>query len=227
MGITKAKTAYELAHEVAQRKATKMLGLPKGNTAMDRAKAMGYDTPGYHATPEDWISRALAHLPKDPDLALQDLRSAESLDPGRADVLQNMAHVLHDYQQDVQGAVSCLTKILESTPQNEMARVDRAVLFGVLGDQAKATSDIAWLLQTEARLDPSTFYQIGCVYAQLSRNAKQNRPDAIRYLTRAVFQGYGKELLSTDSHLDPIRDDPQFQSLVVLCSVANGEAPME
>ncbi len=201
--------------------------LQKVNRVVESKKDLHFAMRHVPQTPEDWISRALAHLPKDPDLALQDLRSAESLDPGRADVLQNMAHVLHDYQQDVQGAVSCLTKILESTPQNEMARVDRAVLFGVLGDQAKATSDIAWLLQTEARLDPSTFYQIGCVYAQLSRNAKQNRPDAIRYLTRAVFQGYGKELLSTDSHLDPIRDDPQFQSLVVLCSVANGEAPME
>jgi hypothetical protein len=80
MGITKAKTAYELAHEVAQRKATKMLGLPKGNTAMDRAKAMGYDTPGYHATPEDWISPDMSksvrsaygkglHSGADPELA--------------------------------------------------------------------------------------------------------------------------------------------------------------
>jgi hypothetical protein len=50
MGITKAKTAYELAHEVAQKNATKMLGLPENNTAMQRAKALGFNTTGYHGT---------------------------------------------------------------------------------------------------------------------------------------------------------------------------------
>jgi hypothetical protein len=50
-----AKTQYELAHEVAQRNAALPveqggLGLPEGNTAMDRAGAMGFDTPAYHGT---------------------------------------------------------------------------------------------------------------------------------------------------------------------------------
>ena len=38
------------AHRVASKNAEKMLGLPPGNTAMDRARAMGYDTHAYHAT---------------------------------------------------------------------------------------------------------------------------------------------------------------------------------
>jgi hypothetical protein len=50
MGITKAKTAYELAHDVASKNAEKMLGLPKGNTYVDRAKALGYETPLFHET---------------------------------------------------------------------------------------------------------------------------------------------------------------------------------
>jgi len=37
------KTEFELAHELASKNAETLLGLPKGNTAMDRAKAMGYD----------------------------------------------------------------------------------------------------------------------------------------------------------------------------------------
>lgn len=44
------KTPYELAQEVAQRNAVEMLGLPANNTAMDRAKALGYDTPAFHGT---------------------------------------------------------------------------------------------------------------------------------------------------------------------------------
>lgn len=55
-------TKYELAHQTAQQNAVDMLGLPPGNTAMDRAKEMGYksakdvnsDAPGdywFHGTP--------------------------------------------------------------------------------------------------------------------------------------------------------------------------------
>ena len=52
------QTEYELAHEVAQRNAALPveqggLGLPPNNTAMDRAKAMGFDTTAYHGTKGD------------------------------------------------------------------------------------------------------------------------------------------------------------------------------
>lgn len=40
----------EEALRVAQENAVKMLGLPPGNTPMDRAAAMGFDTPAYHGT---------------------------------------------------------------------------------------------------------------------------------------------------------------------------------
>lgn len=48
-------TQYELAHQTAQRNAALPveqggLGLPAGNTAMDRARAMGFDTDAYHGT---------------------------------------------------------------------------------------------------------------------------------------------------------------------------------
>jgi len=46
------KTPYELAQEVAQKNAVEMLGLPKGNTAIDRAKALGFnlDVPLYRGS---------------------------------------------------------------------------------------------------------------------------------------------------------------------------------
>lgn len=65
-GVTKIvspKTQYEIAQEVAQRNAALPvseggLGLPKNNTAMDRARAMGFDTAPskrlYHYAKEDW-----------------------------------------------------------------------------------------------------------------------------------------------------------------------------
>lgn len=44
------KTEFEIANEIAQKNATEMLGLPPNNTAMDRAKAMGFNTDAYHGT---------------------------------------------------------------------------------------------------------------------------------------------------------------------------------
>jgi hypothetical protein len=48
------KTEFEIANEIAQRNATEMLGLPPNNTAMDRAKALGFDMSGFHATGSDF-----------------------------------------------------------------------------------------------------------------------------------------------------------------------------
>jgi hypothetical protein len=69
LGTTKLvnKTQMELANEIASKNAETMLGLPKGNTAMDRAKAMGFDTPAYTGMniegeiesmlPKSWFSK--------------------------------------------------------------------------------------------------------------------------------------------------------------------------
>jgi hypothetical protein len=53
-----SKTQFEKAQKVASKNAETLLGLPKGNTAMDRAKAMGFnvDNPMYHGTYKDYQS---------------------------------------------------------------------------------------------------------------------------------------------------------------------------
>lgn len=47
-------TVYELAHETARKNAVDMLGLPENNTAMDRARALGFDVDAYHGTNKDF-----------------------------------------------------------------------------------------------------------------------------------------------------------------------------
>lgn len=61
LSLSLPKTQYELAHELAQRNAALPaeqggLGLLANNTAMERAKAMGFDTPAYHGTTSDFPS---------------------------------------------------------------------------------------------------------------------------------------------------------------------------
>ena len=45
-----SKTQFEKAQKIASKNAETLLGLPKGNTAMDRAKAMGYTEPLYRGS---------------------------------------------------------------------------------------------------------------------------------------------------------------------------------
>jgi hypothetical protein len=51
--IVDALTGQQLAHEIARQNAVKMLGLPETNTAMDRARAMGFEGGWYHGTTGD------------------------------------------------------------------------------------------------------------------------------------------------------------------------------
>ena len=49
------KTAQDIANEIAEKNAVELLGLPPGNTAMDRARALGFDVDNvyYHGTDAD------------------------------------------------------------------------------------------------------------------------------------------------------------------------------
>jgi len=55
--IVDALTGQQLAHEIARQNAVKMLGLPETNTAMDRARAMGFvNDDYYHGTNKEFIA---------------------------------------------------------------------------------------------------------------------------------------------------------------------------
>lgn len=69
------KTEFELAHELAQKNASLPieqggLGLPANNTAMDRAKAMGFDTPTYSGRYRDYKApNRTLYTTQDPEYA--------------------------------------------------------------------------------------------------------------------------------------------------------------
>ena len=50
----KMKAPQDEALEFARKNAVKMLGLPENNTAMDRARTMGFDVEGFHGTNKDF-----------------------------------------------------------------------------------------------------------------------------------------------------------------------------
>ncbi len=54
--IDSLSTEMDVRNEIARINAAKMLGLPENNTALDRAKAMGFDTEAFHGTNSDIAS---------------------------------------------------------------------------------------------------------------------------------------------------------------------------
>jgi hypothetical protein len=57
-----SKTQFQVANEVAQKNATEMLGLPPDNTAMDRAKALGFGDDVYHGTTKSFDAFDMSKL---------------------------------------------------------------------------------------------------------------------------------------------------------------------
>jgi eukaryotic-like serine/threonine-protein kinase len=180
------------------------------------------------ATVNDWISRALAHLPRHPEMALADLRRAEERDPYSLDVKQNLAHVLSEHLKDFDGAILALDEILLAQPLHEMARGGRCVLLARQQRTDESLTDIKFLTSSFDRLAPATVYQIGCAYALLSPQCETCREQAVTFVTRAVRAGYGAKLLQRDPDLDPIRELGPFQTLLAFAELAEaGDAPSQ
>ncbi len=173
---------------------------------------------------EDWISRGLAQLPKFPDRALRDLRAAEVLSPDSFEVLQNIAHVQSEHLKDNFAAITTLDRILDRDPSKEMARGGRCVLLARVERIEESLKDIEILKQSSERLLPATTYQIGCAHALLSKNSKENSSLAIAFVARALKRGYGAELLESDSDLDALRNEADFQALVTATQLASDES---
>lgn len=70
VGMTKVVGPQSAALEQARKNAVKMLGLPENNTAMDRARAMGFTTQGYRGSSVDEVTpRATTWWSEDPGYA--------------------------------------------------------------------------------------------------------------------------------------------------------------
>ena len=171
-------------------------------------------------TVEDWISRALAQLPRFPDRALRDLKAAEALAPNSADVLQNLAHVHSEHLKDIPSAIAALDRILAANSNNQKARAGRCVLLARLGRDAEALHEIELLSQLGERTQPSTLYQVGTAHALLAPRRSASQAAAIKYIAKALKRNYGAEFLDTDSDLDPIRELPNFAALIAATKIA-------
>jgi len=91
-------------------------------------------------------------------------------------------------------------------------RAGRAVLLARLGRGEEAIAEARKCL--DATTQPSTLYQIGCVFAIVSEKEPKYRPEAVQLVAKALIRGFGYEHVLDDRDLDPLRKEPLFVRLV-------------
>jgi len=182
-----------------------------GNPAAARAdRALGF-----REEPSDeqgWLARGLARLPDDPDSARGDFRRALEVNPRSLAALQNLAHVLAQQPEGAEEAIQTLTRAIELYPDYAPARSGRGVLFARQGKREKAHEDAQSALLRDSR--PPILFQVAGIFALTSPHHPRDRLEAFRLLSTALRQGYGQNLIETDSDLDPVRSYPEFARLL-------------
>jgi adenylate cyclase len=98
---------------------------------------------------------------------------------------------------------------LELNPDDARAANLAAGVFASLGEAEPAVKYAERSLAIDPE-DPMLLYNVACMYSSLGRIDQ-----AIACLERAVDKGFGhKEWIDNDPDLDPIRNNPKYQSIV-------------
>jgi serine/threonine protein kinase/Tfp pilus assembly protein PilF len=159
-----------------------------------------------------WATRAVHRLADDPRAALSDCDEALKLEPELVDALQTKAHILSEKLGRTAEAAQALDQALQHNPNHVPARAGRGVLLARLKRRPEALRDASRVLELDRQ--PSTLYQVACIYALTSRQQKEDGRVALRLLSLALAGGYGQDLLKVDTDLDPIRPLPEFGRLI-------------
>ena len=188
----------------------------------DAAGAAADRAEGRQREPGDekgWIARGIDRLASDPDGALADFTAAGRLNPRSIVALQNQAHVLAERLHRPADAVAALDAAIALSPESGELLCGRGVLLARLGKFDAARRDAVDALRTDT--SPARRYQAACVYALTSPNRPGDALQALSLLAGALRDGYGHDLLKTDTDLSPLRDRAEFRSLLDASTALN------
>ena len=169
---------------------------------------------GFRITPTDevgWLVRAHARLDSDPAAALADLERAVKLNPKSIAGWQNTAYILDKQRRDAE-CLPVLDRLIELAPGVALYRGGRAVLLARTGRTDEAVRVVTEVVARQPTA--STLYQATSVYSLASRTRPEHKAEAMRYLTACVRSGQNLDELRADKDLDPLRDEPEFRTLV-------------
>jgi tetratricopeptide (TPR) repeat protein len=159
---------------------------------------------------EDRVARASALMMDNPEMALAAIKTAEQHFGPQPRILQTMAHILAERLGREAESLEVLNRLIAAYPSYQKALAGRAVLHARAGNSEGAIADISQLAKTQQSLSADLMFQVACAWSLCSQTQEQLRPQAWRWLTKAIVAGYGADLLDTDPDLEPLREDPEF-----------------
>jgi hypothetical protein len=109
-------------------------------------------------------------------------------------------------------AIALFDKCVAFHPDLVSVRSDRGVLLARLGKRTEALIDAQEVLKRDTQ--PRMLYQVACIYALTAKEQPDDRVEAFRLLSMALRQGFGYDLVETDSDLAALRQFPEYHKLV-------------
>ena len=182
----------------------------------DPARAEADRATGLAKTPIEaasWAARAIARRPTDPAGAAADLREAVRREPASPVWRVGLAGVLSDDLNRPADAIAMLDQVITDHPTSAPAWLGRAVLKARSGDRTAAHADAATGLSADRA--GMSCYQAAGVFALTSRQVPADKVRALTLLAEALRSPeFDVGVIQTDSDLDPIRTDSEFQAVV-------------
>jgi serine/threonine protein kinase/Flp pilus assembly protein TadD len=170
---------------------------------------------GLRLTPTDemgWVARGIERLASDPRGALADADEALKCDAFSVTALQLKAHILGERLGRADEALAVLSRAVELHPDHVPLRAGRGVELARRGKRDEALRDAREALVRDTR--PANLYQVGCIYALTSKAHAEDKKEAFHLLWSALKDGFGLDLIDTDTDLDALRKDPEFTKMV-------------
>ena len=185
-GLRGMAEKYRLAHEAAQKNAVKLLGLPPDNTAMDRAKAMGYDTKVYRGTGSD---ERVARKSRGHEHGIEGIST--TIDPRYASMHGNNVMPLLAKSGNVEDYFDLINNFENKTGQSFSDASERLFTDAVKGEGVRAS----------VLHDPNAGLDIRYLYPEDLRSvnaafdpAHAKSPDLLKARGGAVHMAHGGEV---------------------------------
>jgi tetratricopeptide (TPR) repeat protein len=181
----------------------------------DAASADASRQCGLQCVPTDdagWVSQGVARLHENCAAALVSFDRALECNPHCLPAMESKAHVLAEKLGRADDAIAILNRAVQIYPEQATLHAARGVLLGRLKSQDAGRRDAECALALDS--SDAIRYQVAGIYALLSEDSPADRSRAIQLLASVLKQGYGSDLVVTDSDLDSLRADPEFQRLI-------------
>lgn len=173
----------------------------------------------------------LIPLGQAPDLAMNDFRKANQLDPNDARVLSNMGHMFITYLGDPNGAIRVLTEAVAANPSDARAFRDKGQAHAMLREIDEAIASLAKAV--EVAPDDYENYQMQAVIFQL----QEDYAASIEPLSKAIETYKPKKRTDEKQYLDGYmmradaylrvgenETDPEKRKAAIEASIADSDA---